>query len=347
MRGLLFPGDRQVTIATFPDPEPGPGEVVVALRAAAICGSDLHTYRASSSARQANGGAAIIPGHEPSGVVRAIGAGVTNVGVGDRVAVYHFRGCGYCPECRGGRLMWCPDKRGYGGPIHGSDADLLLTDARNCLPLPDDLSFTAGALLMCVAGTAFSALGKLNVSSRDPLAIFGLGPVGLTGLLFARALGVPTIGIDRSPERLALATKLGANVVIDTAHEDLVPALKRHGGRDGVLTAFETTGVPALQAATVAAAANGGKIAFVGFGASEPAINPSAFISKQLTLMGSFVFPLDAYEPTLRFVRERQVPLEAIVTHRLPLDAAPEIFPAFDRGETGKVVFTWDDDGAA
>ncbi len=92
MRGLLFPGDRQVTMGTFPDPTPGPGEVVVAMRAAAICGSDLHNYRASAEARQKNGGAAIIPGHEPSGVVRALGDGVTNVAVGDRVAVYHFRG---------------------------------------------------------------------------------------------------------------------------------------------------------------------------------------------------------------------------------------------------------------
>lgn len=347
MRGLLFPGDRQVTMSTYPDPTPGPGEVVVAMRAAAICGSDLHTYRASSEARQKNGGAAIIPGHEPSGVVQALGDGVTNVAIGDRVAVYHFRGCGFCPECRGGRLMWCPDKQGYGGPIHGSDADLLLTDARNCLPLPDDLSFTTGALLMCVAGTAYAALGKLNVSSRETLAIFGLGPVGLTGLLFARALGVPVIGIDRSPERLALATALGATAVIDTANEDVTTAIRRLTGRDGVAASFETTGVPVMQAATITAAARGGKIAFVGFGASEPSINPSKFIDKQLTLMGSFVFPLDAYDPTLRFVQERQIPLESIVTHRVPLDVAPEIFPAFDRGETGKVVITWDDDSAA
>jgi threonine dehydrogenase-like Zn-dependent dehydrogenase len=343
VRGLLFPGDRRVIMTDFPDPEPGPGEVVVALRAAAICGSDLHGYRATARARQASGAAGIIPGHEPSGVVRAVGPGVTNVVPGDRVAIYHFRGCGFCPECRGGRLMWCPDRRGYGGPIHGSNADLLLTDARNCLPLPDEVSFTTGALLMCVGGTAYAALGKLGVTPRETLAIFGLGPVGLTGLILARALGVPTIGIDRSPERLALASQLGAAAVVDAANEDVGAAIRRWTGRDGVNAAFETSGNPVGQASAIAATGRGGRVAFVGFGAQEPAINPSTFIEKQLTLLGSFVFTLDTYAPMLRFVREHNVPLEALVTHRLPLAAAADIFPACDRGETGKVVFTWGD----
>src|SRR5690349_8129200 len=99
MRGLVFPGDRRARIEQFDDPAPGHGEVVVAIKAAAICGSDMHSYRTPAEKRTATGAAKIIPGHEPSGVVYAVGEGVANVAVGDRVAVYHFRSCGHCEEC--------------------------------------------------------------------------------------------------------------------------------------------------------------------------------------------------------------------------------------------------------
>lgn len=343
MRGLLFPGDREVRLTSFEDPKPGRSEVVVAMRAAAICGSDLHGYRAPHTVRQHGGSDQIIPGHEPSGVVYAVGEGVTNVRVGDRVAVYHYRGCGYCAECRSGRIMWCDERRGYGGPIHGSDADLLLTDARNCLPLPDDFSYTMGALLMCVGGTAYEVMRKLDASGRSTVAIFGLGPVGLTGILMARAMGAQVVGIDISPERLTLATKLGANAVVDAVHEDTVSAIQRWAGKDGVSAAFETSGTVVGQKGAIEATCRGGRVAFVGFGATEPAISPAQFIQKQLALLGSFVFPIDAYEEIADFVRRHAVPLEATVTHQVPLDDAPDVFPACDRGETGKVVFVWNE----
>ena len=343
MRGVLFPGGRTVTLAEIPDPIPGPGEVVVAMRAAAVCGSDLHGYRSPRAQRESNGSDKIVPGHEPSGVVQSVGEGVSSVKVGDRVAVYHYRGCGGCADCRGGRIMWCADRRGYGGPIHGSDADLLLTDARNCLPLPDDVSFTTGALLMCVGGTAYEVMRKLDASGRIQVAIFGLGPVGLTGLLMARAMGARVIGVDISPERLALASQLGADSVVDAASEDTVAAIQRWAGAQGVDASFETSGSGAAQVAAVEATGRNGRVAFVGFGETQPTLSPAQLIEKQLTLFGSFVFPIDRYEEILGFVLKQKVPIEATITHHVSLDDALEVFPAFDRGETGKVVFTWED----
>lgn len=337
MQGLLFPGDRRVVVESFPDPVAGPGQVMVAMKSAAICGSDLHGYRAAPETRTAR----IIPGHEPSGVVHEIGEGVTNVKAGDRVAVYHYLGCGFCPQCLGGRIMWCDDRRGYGGPIHGSDADLLLTDARNCLQLPDDASFDLGAILMCVGGTAYQVMKKLDASGRSTIAVFGLGPVGLAGVMMGRAMGAEVIGIDISPERLQLAQDLGANAVVDSTHEDTVAAVKRWSGADGVRGAFETSGSYAAQFNAVAATGRAGKVGFVGFGAKENALSPAHFIEKQLTLFGSFVFPIDAYDEILRFVKRHTVDLEATITHRVPLADAPDIFVACDRGETGKVIFTW------
>jgi propanol-preferring alcohol dehydrogenase len=334
----LFPGDRTVIIEHFPDPVPGMGEVVVRIKAAAVCGSDMHNYRMPSGERMRQGAAGIIPGHEPSGIVHAVGEGVTHVAVGDRVAVYHFRSCGHCQECRAGDMMWCDERRGYGGPIHGSDAEFLLTDARNCLPLPDNASFALGAMLMCVGGTAYQVMQKLDARVGKPIAVFGLGPVGLAGLLFAQAMGADVIGIDMSPNRLELASRLGARRVVDASNEDVPVAIRNWAGAGGVAASFESSGSPVAQATSVEVTARAGRVAFVGFGSGAPSITPASFIEKQLTLMGSFVFPIDAYETILDFVQTRNVPLESMVTHTVGIDDAPGIMPAFDRGETGKVI---------
>ena len=310
----------------------------MAVKAAAVCGSDMHNYRMERLKRQQLGMAGIIPGHEPSGVVYAVGDGVANVRVGDRVAVYHFRSCGHCQECRGGDLMWCADRRGYGGPIHGSDAELLITDARNCLLLPDDASHALGAMLMCVGGTAYQVMQKLDAQVGQSIAVFGLGPVGLAGLLFAQAMGADVIGIDLSPYRMELAQKLGAKRVIDAANEDVPSAIRQWTGKEGVAASFESSGSPEAQATSVDVTTRGGRVAFVGFGSGIPSISPTNFIEKQLTLMGSFVFPIDAYERIVDFVQSQRVPLESMVTHTVGLDDAPDVIAAFDRGETGKVI---------
>ncbi len=111
MKGVVFLGDRKAEVREFPQPQPGPGEVVVQLKAGGLCGSDLHLYRQTAEMRAGN---TMIPGHEPCGVVHTLGSGVTHVKVGDRVSVYHYRGCGHCKQCLAGNFMWCPERRGYG-----------------------------------------------------------------------------------------------------------------------------------------------------------------------------------------------------------------------------------------
>lgn len=338
MRGVVFLGDRRAEMRDFPDPQPGPGEVVVKMMAGGLCGSDLHLYRQTGEERAGN---TMIPGHEPAGVIHAIGSGVTHVHVGDRVSVYHYRGCGHCPQCYAGNLMWCDERRGYGGPIHGSDADYILTDARNCCPLPDELSFAVGAMMACNAGTAFSSINKLKVSGQDTVAIFGQGPVGLAGLLFAKAMGARVAVVEPLAARRDLALSLGASVAIDPTQDDVVAALKdlTHGA--GADASYETSGSAAGQNGAVESLRLGGRAVFVGIGSQDKTINPMQIIGRQLTLMGSFVLPLYMYWDMLRFVLDHKVPLEALVTHRFPIERAPEAFKLFDSGAPGKVVFEW------
>jgi len=338
MRGIVFPGDRKVEVKDFTEPEPGPGEVVVQMKVAGLCGSDLHLYRQTAAQREGN---ETIPGHEPSGIVAAVGEGVNIVHVGDRVSVYHYRGCGHCRHCLAGDLMWCPERRGYGGPIHGSDADLLLTDARNCLPLPAELSFEYGALMACAAGTAFSATRKLQVSGQDSLVIFGLGPVGLSGLLMAKARGGRVIGAEPIAERRTLALDLGADEVIDPGQVDVLAAVRELTHGEGADLAFETSGSAAGQNGAVECLRLGGKAVFVGLGAREKTLNSSQIIGRQLTLMGSFVMPIYMYWDLVDLIIERQIPLHKMITHRFSIEQAPEAFELFDGGRTGKVIFEW------
>lgn len=338
MRGVVFLGDRRAEVRDFPDPEPGPDEVVVQLKVSGLCGSDLHSYRQTAEQRA---GQDTIPGHEPSGIVASVGAAVNTVQVGDRVSVFHYRGCGHCKHCLAGNIQWCAERRGYGGPIHGAAADYILTDARNCLPLRPGLTFAHGALMACAAGTAFSAMRKLQVSGEDTMVVFGQGPVGLCGLVMAKAMGGRVIGVEPIAERRVVSAALGADEVIDPTGTDLLAAIRDLTHGEGADLAFETSGTAAGQNGAVDGLRLGGKAAFVGFGVREKTLNPAQFIGRQLTLMGSFVMPIYMYWDLADFIIEHDVPLEQMITHRFSIEEAPEAFRLFDSGKTGKVILEW------
>lgn len=338
MKGVVFPGDRRAEVREFEKPEPGPGEVVVQMKVAGLCGSDLHRYRESSQQRIGND---VIQGHEPCGIVESVGIGVKKARPGDRVSVYHYRGCGRCKHCQAGNIMWCPERRGYGWHIHGSSADYLLTDERNCLPLPADLTFAHGAFIACTAGTAFSAVRRLQVSGEDTVVVYGLGPVGMTGLLMAKARGGRVIGVEPIPERRALACKLGADEVVDPGQVDPVVAVNELTHGEGADLAFETSGYPVGRQAAVNCLHVEGKAVFVGLGSQANTFDLRPVIVNQLSVLGSYVIPIYMYWDLVDFIQEHKLPIEEMVTHRFAIEDAVEAFRVFDQGATGKVVLEW------
>jgi L-iditol 2-dehydrogenase len=140
-------GIRAMETVEAPDVEPGPGEVRVDVRVGGICGSDLHTYRGEPWPFTR------ILGHEPSGVIDRVGAGVDVGRIGERVSVYHYDGCGSCERCRRGETHWCADMHALGWHKPGSCGRQVVCNAGNALPIPDDMSFEAGAILACGAAT--------------------------------------------------------------------------------------------------------------------------------------------------------------------------------------------------
>lgn len=343
MQGVVLTGDRKLVVKEFPDPTPGPGQVVVKMQASAICGSDMYTYRAPSEQLQRRG--EVIQGHEPSGIVEAIGDGVVSVQPGDRVTVYHYMGCGHCAHCAAGNLMWCGETRGLGGRADGGHADKIVVDERNALKLPDELSFIDGAAIACIAGTTYSALSKISPSGRDLLAVFGLGPVGLCGIMFSKAMGAEVIGVGRRAIRLELARVLGAAKVVDIDEgEDAWKQLRELHLPRGIDAAYETAGTRDAYVTMLRTLRKGGRAAVVSGGrfGSQP-FDPGMIISKQLTIAGSFVMPLFMYEELAGFMVRHALHFEPMVTHRFTLDDAEEAFALVDSGECGKVVFEWSD----
>jgi threonine dehydrogenase-like Zn-dependent dehydrogenase len=346
MRGIVFLGDREVSLKSFPDPAPGPGEVVLEIKASGMCGSDLKFYRsAPGEAQRALGlgdlSEPIIAGHEPCGVVAAVGPGVTEAEakVGMRVMDHHYCGCGVCKHCRVGWSQLC--RAGfvvYGVTANGAHADYMKVPARTLVPLPDELSFATGAAISCGTGTAYNALRRINTSGRDTLAVFGQGPVGLSAVQLGSAMGARVIALDIAPERRALAREMGADAEVDPGADDPVLALKELTRGEGVDLAIDCSGAEAARAAAVRATRTWGTVCFVGEGGSVTLDVSRDMIRKQLTVIGSWTFSSVIQAECARFVADRGIDVERLFTQRWSLDQADEAYRLFDTQTTGKGV---------
>jgi len=337
MKGVLLPGDRRVLVEKFADPSPGVGDVVVRVKASAICRSDLSLYYGQAVVGGERAGK-VITGHEPAGVVEAVGAGVAHLRPGDRVAIHLAIGCGFCRYCRAGNYHMCPRWECIGFTVHGGNAEFLRVPERNCMRIPDNLSFPAAAVSTDAFGTLFSAARKLGLDASSTVAIFGLGPMGSAGVLAASALGARVIGVDPLPARRQFAAKLGAEHVLDVG-ADAMEAIRELTAGEGADAAIDCSGNNAAQNAALDATRRFGKVAFIGE-SRETTIHPSEqLLRKQLTLIGSWYFSIAEYDAILRCVIERRVPLEKLITHSFALDDAPLAFRMFDARETEKAVF--------
>ncbi|MEU9125132.1 NAD(P)-dependent alcohol dehydrogenase [Streptomyces sp. NPDC048506] len=334
---------------------PGPGEVLVRIRAAGICHTDL-------SARQLWPRLPMVFGHEGAGTVEAVGAGVKNVGPGDNVCL-SYRSCGTCDQCATGQTAYCstginalnasgtrPDGSTAlsrdGAPVHGhffsqsSFATYALAHERNCVKI-GDLSPVLAAPLGC--GVQTGAGTVLNVLRPEPgsvLAVFGAGSVGLSAAMAAVAVGCTVVAVDPAPARREAAQQLGATV-IDPAAAD-VPAAIRDATDGGPHHALDTTGQSAVISQAIAALRQRGTLALVGIGKTAE-FDVMTVMTKGLSLRG--VIEGDA-EPALFIPRlielhqQGKLPLERIITE-FPFTQIEAAAQASLAGEAIKPVLTF------
>jgi threonine dehydrogenase-like Zn-dependent dehydrogenase len=343
VKAVSLPGDGTVVIVEKPNPKPGPNEVLVRVRASAICASDLSLYSGTPVVGGENAGKGLLaPGHEACGDVVEVGEAVTYVQVGDRVSVHLSIGCMHCEYCRAGYIQQCPQWQCVGFDVDGGDAEYIVVPQVNCLPLPPELSYEAGALIVDNFGTQYHTQKRLGVSGVGNTAIIGIGPMGAAGILVAKARGAKVIAVDVVDRRLALATKLGADHVVDARGDGaLAEILALTGGR-GVEIAIDCSGRPDGENLALDAAAKLGKVAFIGECGSVN-INPSEqMIRKELDVIGAWVWPIFEFEEAVRFLRLHDINLEATVSDRYSLSDAGEAFERVEKRLADKVMFVFD-----
>ena len=348
MRGVVFTGEKDLETMTFPDPTPGPGEVVLEMKASGMCGSDLHQYRRPKGvARNATGLPTnpdpVIGGHEPCGVVVAVGSGVPAglATIGDRMMCHHYQGCGQCGHCRSGWQQLCQEVpvKVYGSNAHGGHAKYLKVPANTMVPLHEELSFSAGAAISCGSGTAYGALRRMNISGRDTIAIYGQGPVGLAATQFAKAMGAKVIALDISPQRLERAKEFGADEIVNPGSNDPVAAIKEltHGKYADL--ALDTSSNPEARANAIKSTKVWGTMCFVGEGGDVQIDVSPMLLRRQMTLVASWTFSNIIQAECAQFCVDRKVDVDKLFTHKWTLDQAEEAYKLFDKQSDGKGVF--------
>jgi L-iditol 2-dehydrogenase len=335
---LYAPGDIRVEEIPEPAP-PGPGEVLLAVTAVGICGSDLHYYR-EGGIGGLNLEEPLILGHEFAGRIEAVGPGVS-LPVGARVAAEPGRSCGHCQPCLEGHPNLCPAVHFCGSPpVDGALRERMLYPASLLFPLPAEISDAEGAALEPL-GIGLHALGLTRVQPGRTVAVLGAGPIGLMLVLLSRAAGATEIIVTEPvPHRREAALRLGATAVLDPAVESVGTAIRRLTGGRGVDVVFEAAGAPDTPAEAVDAVRPGGSVVLVGIPADDRVIFSHA-VARRKGLTLRFARRMKhTYPRVIALVSSRRVDLRPLLTHHFPLIAAAEAFRIADQYADGALKVT-------
>ncbi|MFN2375822.1 MAG: zinc-binding dehydrogenase [Candidatus Binatia bacterium] len=314
-----YEGPGRIRAVEKDEIEPGEGEVRVRIERCGICGSDLHCFRGHAPLP------GVCPGHEMSGVVDAIGGGVTGLGRGSRVVVEPLLRCGSCRHCRGGNYHLCGRLSLCGVSAPGGMASAIVVPAYTLFLLPSSLDFDLGALAEPTAVAIHAArLGGVGHGSR--VLVLGAGTIGLVAAAAARHLGAAHVAITaRHPQQRKLAEALGVDVVLDPAQ------LRIAGEKPDVV--LETVGGEATTVADgMLAVARAGTIVVIGLFEKTPVFDPGVMILKEVRLVGSMVYNrppagIADFELALECIEANAAAMRGLVTHTFPL---AEVQAAFE-----------------
>lgn len=327
MRALMYEGPWQMPLRDVPAPEPEPGEVIVQVGAAGVCGSDVHGFTGSTG-RRAPG---IIMGHEFSGSVAALGASVSGYAVGDRVIVQPLHRCGTCAMCRSGRGNICLNRTLIGMNSHGAYADLVRVPHSQLYRLPDELSFEHGAWAEPLS-VALHAVVITPISLLDTVVVVGAGPIGLLTLQAARLKGAGTIIVtDRSAHRLELARNLGADIVINVADNDPLKTVQDATDGLGADVAFEAVGITPTVQQALAVTRIGGNVTWIGNSQPDVTLNMQHVVTREITIRGTYGFDQE-FGQAIELLRTQRIQVAPLIERVAPLEAGPQLFHDLAKG---------------
>jgi len=319
MKAARFVGPEKIELVELPDPTPGEGEVLVRVVYSGVCGSDRRLWEEGQKGDE-------VQGHEPAGVVEAVGPGVRRVKPGDEVAVHNVVGCGQCDYCASGSYVYCADKR---GAVNGGYGELLVAPERNLVPLPRWFGLDRGCLLVDLLGTPFRAVKRAGVAEGQTVVVFGAGPVGAMTVQCAAARGARVISVEPIAYRREVALAQGAETALDPEQGDVAQAV-RELTRGGADVALECSGNPQAELAALRCVRPEGRVVFVGENHEPLPLVPSRdFIRRGTQVLGSWYSHLGDVPEMIRLVERGKLDPLRLVTHRVEIEDIAQGFAAF------------------
>ena len=337
MKAAVFRGRNDIRVQEVPRPSAGIGEALIRVTLTTICGTDLHILRGEYPVRPG-----LIVGHEPVGVIEQLGAGVTGFEIGDRVLVGAITPCGQCRACLSGQLSQCGHGEGYeaiggwrfGNTINGAQAEYLVVPyaQANLAKIPPELSDEQVVMLADIASTGFSGAEAGRVRLGDSVAVFGQGPIGLCASAGAKLMGASVvIGVDGDEHRLEVAKQLGADIVLNRHHCDVVSEIKRLTG-GGADVAIEALGVQETFENCLRCLRPGGILSSLGVYSGKVQVPYDAFAAG----LGDYQIVTtlcpggkERMRRLMCLVQSGQFDPRPLITHRLPLESIVEGYRIF------------------
>ena len=319
---------KKLSLDDVPVPSVGPNDVLVKLQAAGVCHSDLHIVN----------GMLVLPkyptimGHEGAGIVAKIGERVTNVKLGDHVALYYMSVCGQCYYCMTGKENICDQLLNLGFELEGTWAEYVVMPAPSVIKMRDEIPFDQAALAGCAVVTPFHAMTVGEVRPGDTVAIYGVGGVGIHGVQLARYFGASRIiVVDINQKKLEAAKQVGATDLVNAKLEDPVEAIKQLTGGRGADSAFEFIGLRLTQEQIVRSVKKGGRAVMIGISGVKFEIDANDFLFKGAQLRATQNHTRDHLIRVLDLISTGRINIAGSVSQKYPLSEASKALEALDK----------------
>ncbi|MCX7776849.1 MAG: zinc-dependent alcohol dehydrogenase family protein [Armatimonadetes bacterium] len=328
MKAAVVNAPHELVITDIEEPRPGMGEILVEVRACGVCGTDLHIYDGQFPAKYP-----IVMGHEFCGVVVAVGDNVSQISVGDKVAIQPNVSCGSCELCRRGRPNLCQGLLAYGVHMHGGFAQMCIVRHENAFHI-GDLSFEAGALVEPLA-CCLHGINLVGVNAGERVIVFGAGPIGLLLAQLCRLRGASeVVVVDVLEERIHASSSLGF-VALSSYELNSKEAEHTHSYE----LAIDASGATAVIERMTRFVRDGGRLLIFGVAPldADVPIRPFEIYRRELTLIGAFSLGYE-FDSAIRLLSSGQIHYKPLITHRMPLDGIHEALEYKRRGVGLKAI---------
>ena len=335
MKAAVYHGSGDLRVEEVPVRKLKDNEVKIQVKYCGICGTDIHIFHGDGGCCDVT--PPLVPGHEFSGVVAEVGAGVKTVKVGDRVTGDPNDMCGECYFCKNGMQHFCKNNIGIGTTVDGGFAEYVIMREKQVYKVSDELSFIEAAMAEPIS-CCLHGIDLCNIKAGDTVLVIGGGPIGMIMMQLAKNAGASKVIMSEpGKEKREQALKLGATKTIDPLHEDVEAVLAEYC--ENVNVVIECVGNVHTQADAVRFAGKGATIMYFGLAAPEESfpIRPDDIFKKELHITSSYINPY-SFERAIQILESGTVELESLITNVVPLDDIADVFTKPEYRRTGKVM---------